>query len=671
MTGPFNQADGNAKVGWQSQYTHVESITLPGDVQLTVGQDAPPKTMYETGVRNLEHGNSGDARRLIWEAMMRGHMSSEVLFKWLVAMLSGRTIRQFSAAEVDQLRRYQYWCGSTTDDPWADGVRLIYRLLNSVLQPPGTTPGPRTAKSLLDGQFDGLGKEQRELLLRLDLFLSGPRRDEKWRDKLEHARSGQYSGDRLDRVWKFFHPVPAEVIIPPPPERVPVSGQGWMRVSAVVFALLAGYVGLELLEQGAALGLFGYVIGLTGGIAAVAVGLELRSSTEHHPAGQAAASPYDEPAKELTTRIDRLFQRAFEKYEPVEITRQLWQEAASDARQLRRDEIIGICLGNGFSADQVSWLIRHEVWQLNKRWRDGTLQILRQQPLPRQGAVAVRRAGLAIMTLGFALAVITAPGHVLGFAVVLASSAWAGRCWLRVTLDGMPHTAEKQERDQRQAGIDAAYRRWNARLKDRPTDVEMAAWLEHDRTVLLGMALDQCHLSRSRVIAHGLLEVPLPGARRSQVQGGLPRYQRYQIKMFLLTEEGFRLVRANLNLLTGSLVVRARTSRGYDAITAVHVEPGRNGGQNFEVRLAHDDPIKIQVRDPGASVIEGKQDENPQPVAETEEGVDDGMSMDAATVENILHLLDGVAGEGRKWLQENDWARAWTGDKDPDDRSVR
>src|SRR5258708_6974641 len=131
------------------------------------------------------------------------------------------------------------------------------------------------------------------------------------------------------------------------------------------------------------------------------------------------------------------------------------------------------------------------------------------------------------------------------------------------------------------------------------------------------MALDRSHLSRSRVIAHGFLEVPLPGARRSQVEGGLPRYQKYQIQMFLLTEDGFRLVRANLNFLTGSLVVRSRTSRNYDSITAVHVEPNRSGGQIFEVRLAHDHPIKVRVRDPSTSAALDEQDENPQAVAVT------------------------------------------------------
>jgi hypothetical protein len=136
--------------------------------------------------------------------------------------------------------------------------------------------------------------------------------------------------------------------------------------------------------------------------------------------------------------------------------------------------------------------------------------------------------------------------------------------------------------------------------------------------------------------------------------------------MFLLTEDGFRLVRASLNFLTGSLAVRSRTSRSYDSITAVHVEPNRRGGQTFEVRLAHDQPIKVRVRDPGTPAARDEQDESPQTAAEAEEAIDDGMSMDAASVANTLHLLDGVAADGRKWLQGHAWAAAWTGDKTPD-----
>ncbi len=55
----------------------------------------------------------------------------------------------------------------------------------------------------------------------------------------------------------------------------------------------------------------------------------------------------------------------------------------------------------------------------------------------------------------------------------------------------------------------------------------MAEWLEDDRTVLLGMALEHFHLPRSRMIAHGFIEEPFPGARRSQADEGLLRYQKY------------------------------------------------------------------------------------------------------------------------------------------------
>lgn len=657
MTAPFNQASGSAWVGMQSQYAYIDAITLPGDVQLTVEQNASPKTRYETGVRNLEHGNAGEARRLIWGAMMDQHMSGEVLFHWLVAMLSGRTIREFSREEIDRLREFQCWRAETGSDPWAEGARLIYQLLDPVLQPSGRRTRGKTGASLLDGQFESLGSKQRAMLRRLDLFLSGPRRDEMWRDELARARSEHDAGDRLGRAWKFFHPVPAKVVIPSPSEHVSAADRGWMRASAVVFALLAGYVGLEMLGQGAAMGLLAYVAGLAGGIVAAAAGLESRSWTVRRPASQAGAYPDGECPGELPKRIDRLFQSSFNKYEPVEITRALWQEAAAGARQLWRDEIIGICLANGFSAGEVAWLIRHEVWQLNKRWREGTLPIPPQQPLPRRGAVAAHRAGLSVMLLGLVLAVVAAPGHIPGFAVVLASAVWARRRWSRVRLEEKRHAAEQQERDRRQAAIDDAYRRWSGKLKDRPSDAEMAAWMEHDRTVLLGMALDHCRLSRSRVIAHGFLEVPLPGARRSQVEGGLPRYQKYQIQMFLLTEDGFRLVRANLDFRTGALAIRSRTSRSYDSIIAVYAEPDPRGGQKFEVRLAHDDPIKVRVRDSRTSA---GRDENPE-AAETEEALDDGMGMDSASVDNTLQILDGVAADGRKWLHGHSWDTVWAG----------
>lgn len=61
MTGPFNQAGGNAKVGWQSKYTYID--------KLTAGLDGSPEAKYGEGVANLNGRNPERARELIWQAM--------------------------------------------------------------------------------------------------------------------------------------------------------------------------------------------------------------------------------------------------------------------------------------------------------------------------------------------------------------------------------------------------------------------------------------------------------------------------------------------------------------------------------------------------------------------------------------------------------------------------
>jgi len=199
----------------------------------------------------------------------------------------------------------------------------------------------------------------------------------------------------------------------------------------------------------------------------------------------------------------------------------------------------------------------------------------------------------------------------------------------------------------------------------------MAEWLEHDRTVLLGRALDYFRLPRSRLAAHGFLEKPHPGARRTQLDGCLARYQGYQIWMFVLAEDGVRQMRARLDFLTGTLTEREQIAYGYSSIAAVHVTRKR-GGQTFELRLTGGDPINVQVKEPAPGAKppnhQGDRDENTELAEEAEEAgnVADDHDLDVASITNTLHLLEGVAADGRKWLQEHSWATAWTGDKKSD-----
>ena len=220
MTTPYGRpayfVGDNSQVGVQGQH-----ITVGRDL-LVGGRGESPEAKYAAGVANLNSRNPERARELIWEAMTgweamgEEYVTSEVLFYWLVAMLSGRTVRQFSGKEIGQLRHFRFRYAEPGGDEWAVAVRLIYQLLDSVLRPHGTRPGPEIDVLLLEKQFDDLGEAQRKMLLRLELFLSGPRKDEIWQGKLQDARARQRSDGRPDRAWKFFHPDPVKVNLPEP-----------------------------------------------------------------------------------------------------------------------------------------------------------------------------------------------------------------------------------------------------------------------------------------------------------------------------------------------------------------------------------------------------------------------------------------------------------------------
>jgi hypothetical protein len=86
---PSHFVGDNSQVGVQGQ-----NITVEGSVHVG-GPGESPEAEYAAGVASLNSRNPERARELIWEAMTgRGatgneYVTSEVLFYWLVAMLSG------------------------------------------------------------------------------------------------------------------------------------------------------------------------------------------------------------------------------------------------------------------------------------------------------------------------------------------------------------------------------------------------------------------------------------------------------------------------------------------------------------------------------------------------------------------------------------------------------
>ncbi len=666
-----NFAGEGSQVGVQAGTAYIDTVTLPGgDVQLTVGQDASPEVKYRVGVENLKSGNARRARELIWDAMMHNHGGNEVLFHWLVAMLSGRTVRQFSNEEIDQLKFSRSRCAETVDDAWADGVRLIYRLLDSVLSSAATQPtAAMTDMPLLVRQFENLAQQQRDMVLpHLELFLTGTMKEGMWRRELRLAQHRQHADDRLRHAWMFFQPIPAKVLLrSPQPESVSAVHRFGMRVSALLLVAAVAYLGWELLWHSAFTGLLSYLAALAGGAVAARTDLEWRFLTERRRQkddrfGAAEQSAPSLPGDEVADRVDKLFNRYFVKYAPDKAERQRWEAAVAGIRRFHRDEIIAICRNRSIPVNELAWLIRFEVCELKRRWQDDALHEYRRL-LPRPGTVTARLTGLIFLALGGLWVVVAMRAHWLADVVALLSAFCAWRCWLRVSLERRRYAADIEEHAKRQAAIDEEFSRWSERLKARPKDEHMAAWLGCDRTVLLGKALEHFQLPRNRLNAHAFLEEPGVGVKRARIEGGPWRYARYKLLMFLLAEDGVRQVRANLDFMTGTLSVRERRSYRYEDIVSVRVlqETRR---QTFELRLKAGEPIVVRVRDADPShALHDQNAETPEDVQEAAEGEEDA-ALDTSSAADLLHLLERVVGDKRNWFQGHAWTGTWADDDD-------
>jgi hypothetical protein len=658
-TSSFNIAGGSASVGIQAQSIDLDGdlIVVEGDVRLTAFPGDSPEDRYRIGLNNLNSGKATKARELIWDAIIGDYKTSEARFHWLVAMLSGRTVRQFSREELSQLNTARSHSPFDTDDPWSEGTRLVFRLLESVgvLQ----QEDPRPDISVIVREFDRLGIRQRALLMpHLELFLEGPLKDDMWRLERARAEAGQTGGGRKNRAWKFFQPVPIDPRVRSvrPPSTTPAERfAAW--ASTGIFAVVAGYFGWELLRHGAVLGVLAYAAGLAGGAVATVNGLELRFLAERRrmkdqqfqaPAPAASRSP----GEGFADKVDALFRRYSPKYLPDKAERDAWQAAAAGALSFGRDEIAEVYRESRIPAERVAWLIRYQIRQSRDRWRDGTLYDYRYQLLPEPGILRKFRTGIAIAIAGGIVAIAMLRTAPLTDAVIVIAGVLSGipawRTRLRVVLEDRRHAADTAEVAQRRAEVEAEFARWTGRLKDRPSDAEMKAWLDHDRTVLLAQAMDHYRLARHQVRTYAFLEEPGSRAKHARLRNGPVRYSRYKLIVFVLTSDGVRQVSADLGFVAVTLRLGDRLSYRYDAVASAHVSLTRSGPprpriqQKFTLTLVNGNPISVIVTDLDPKDI--RQGEDEYSLSEA--------ALDAASVANTLHVLEGIAAEGKGWFQE-------------------
>jgi hypothetical protein len=637
--GPTNVARDQAHVGIQAE-------TIHGDVHLyQLSPDPTPQERYDLGVRYLEGGAPRRARELIHEAVVAGLQGNEVSFYWLLAFFSGRTKRQLSDEDLPLIEAMPRLLRVEGDDDWARGVRLIGRLLESF-----DTEDEDTAGVIRD--LDDLAELQRRKILgHLERFLARPLQDKLWAQVLQDAENGQHTMDREQRVWKFFEAKPALPRVRHP-QPIHVTRVARLVVGAGIAVAVAAVTGIGaiLLHGGGGRDLVWFAVATAGFTAWMAAYLEWRYRNDYLERREAEhlfreGPPSTATPGGFTAKVDGYFDRYVGKYALEDTTAVRWLVETTGVCRTLRDEIVEVYREQRVSAESVKWLVRHYVRAVRRRWADESLFDYRTEF---RTPLVVKAAAW----LGGSLAVIAGTASIVGavqadlmrtsYAVVIALGCGgpATKAWIRLRVDRQVVAREATDAQRRLAEAQEAYHVWLERLADRPTDLEMAHWLECDRKVLLNDGLKHYRLKASSVIAHAFLEAPGARCRRARVWKGPWRYSRYTLLVFLLTRDGVRQIRVELDFETTEYRRQERSNYRFDAVAAVHVEDTIDKRRLFELGLLNGQCMTIDVMGPGTKPLEG------EPPNFTE------ITLDAAGLYSTLDMLEGVAAEGKGWVSE-------------------
>ncbi|MFI6176361.1 hypothetical protein ACIA8R_12575 [Nonomuraea sp. NPDC051191] len=622
----------------------VQAGTVHGDVIYMTSPQDPPEKKFRDGVSFLKGRMPGPARRLINEARV-DYATNEVFFYWLLAMVSGRTRHELTKEEAAQLRDRRTIMRLSGDDPWRDGVRIIDRLLESAGK-------AEEDIRIVVKDLDALREPQRSLILdHLELYLDGPIEDHLWHLALTKAKNEQMAHDRKDRIWKFFHPAPKkpEPWVPKPPD-TPVATRAQALTATVLHVMAAAYLGYLILQSGRVLLVLAYVLGIGGAyVSAPNVAdwrfrvVRRRAKDWEYLGPRSEANP-GSFAKKAENRIDHYFAR----YLPPGVDRDNWMAHTAGIRRGLRDEIAAVYGGRGIGVERLAWLIRHRATQANARHRRGTLRSYREELATPGRTKALAILGLLTLAGGGGWAAVNAvpvePLPAIGTILLLLVSGWIGsRAWLHIILERRRHAADELESDETYKDDLAALDRWRARMADKPRDEEMAGWLDCDRKALLDEALRHYRLTMSHVIAHAFIEAPARSSAHARLQGGPWRYKKYQLLVFLITQEGVRQVTVKLDFMNGTFHDRQRLNYRFETVAAVRVSQSDNDERVFQLSLVNGEEISVEV---SSGMEELQQGEVPGAVSK--------VSLDAAGLPHTLHVLEGIAAEGKRWVEQQE-----------------
>lgn len=639
---PYSSAAYDSTVGIQAETVHNSNVYI-------VSPEAPPQEKYDVALRFLENGVPSRARDLITEAIAKGYDDPEVRFHWVLAMLSKRAYLDLSAEERRQLLQSAGAVGTYTDGEWKTALQVIFNLLDVLGKADGET-GPVLK------QLRGLPQRQRDLIVHhLDLVLTGGIKESLWFETRELAEATRCSNDRTRRVWAYFEPVPIGPRAQLPKANAAHGTQKHIGAWASLFVVTTGFLWISAVIVHPVAAVVELLIALGSGGTAACFGrqwwhLDHQLKAKNDQFSWYASNP--PPGGDgFTSRVHHSFNHYFSVRRPAEFDAYQWLTCTAGIRNSLVAEIAFLYRESRISVDRVNWLIRYLAQDVRARHNNGTLFAYRQQYQTSVGTKVMCVIALAVAS-GAAVAVLPAAvgnsPDILLSVLAIFGAAWSGRkaagLWLHMCSEERRSAEEVREYSECLSGRQAEYHRWKTLVDStRPTEVEMEKWLTSDKTLFVDEVLRHYQLSWRDIITHTILVTPAQPYKRGREKGGPWRYSRYVLRLFLVTRDGVREVSTGLDFTTSTRTSEQRSNYRFDALSSVQVTEHDNIGYDLELVLSNGPARNIRVKDADAHQI--APEENAQELS--------NINLDAAGFAHAFHLLEGIAADGKGWIERN------------------
>ncbi|MBG6096075.1 hypothetical protein [Nocardioides luteus] len=615
-------------------------------------EGASPEEKFESALNAIDGGLLDRARMLIDDVIASDSRSARIYFYWAIAVLGSKSQHDLTSKDKRELNMIVERVGRIPDDSWRLALEVVLDLA-------GYRPKDVGWWRTWEAHLDALTIEQQTMVNEhLDRLMPSAALEAIWTQRCATARSNQFRDNRRGRIELFFEAEPAEPRLVAPHDNRAGDTQASLPGRYALVAVAALVIGVIALLTQPLLATAELTMTAATAVAALAFGCRWADRVaDLAPSPSDAVPAYTTGQTGFTHQVRQRFTEHFTTYRPPAFDLSAWLAETTTERERLAHEIARSYRESTTTVENLDWIIRH----LAREARDHAVSAQSPEPSERLSPAATKvlcigltsAAGVALLATLVTIVSGFEPSHI---GLSLTASLLLIWSLKRAVPDTLEVRSEQRRLDREHAerrteyeSRMAAYRRWKARLEDRPSETEMQTWLNADKTIFIAEVLDNYRLRWSRLVTHTFLVTPNPPYRKARVKNGPWRYTRYAFHLFLVTPEGVREVSTEIDAQSARRGKELRDSYRFDALTSVRVTDDKRAGYNLELTLTNGPAREIHIKDANAQQVLPANGE-PQ-IYDHEEF--SRIDLDATGFVHTFHLLEGIAADGKAWARDH------------------